>query len=97
MVWPWRGALLWAGARRRLGFATAGWEEEGRHGAPICRAAGCLGVRARDWKADEILGEDHGARLREGGDDSDSGAVSTSERASRGAERHWRAGLVTRA
>ena len=52
-----------------------GWGAEGRHGAPICRAAGCLGVRARDWKADEILGEDHGARLREGEDESDSGAT----------------------
>ena len=65
--------------------------------ASICRAAERVGVRAWGGRAGEILGEDHGARLREGGDDSDSGAVSTSERASRGAERHWRAGLVTRA
>ena len=55
-------------------------------------------MRAWGGKAGKILGEDHGARLREGGDDSDSGAgVSASERASRGAERHLRAGLVTRA
>ena len=66
--------------------------------ASICRAAERVGVRAWGGRAGEILGEDYGARLREGGDDSNSGAgVSASERASRGAERHFRAGLVTRA
>jgi hypothetical protein len=42
--------------------------------ASICRAAERIGVRAWGGKAGEILGEDHGARLREGEDESDSGA-----------------------
>ena len=43
--------------------------------ASICRAAERVGVHAWGGRADEILGEDHGARLREGEDESDSGAA----------------------
>ena len=54
--------------------------------ASICRAAERIGVRAWGGKAGEILNENHGARLREGGDESDSGAdvsVSVGERSMR--------------
>ena len=64
--------------------------------ASICRAAERIGVRAWGGKAGEILGEDHGARLREEGDDSDRGAgVSASERASR-SRAEQRVGVVVR-
>ena len=56
-----------------MGGAGVGDEVQGEAGDTY-RAAERIGVRAWGGKAGEILGEDHGARLREGEDESDSGA-----------------------